>query len=126
MASQVWWHGHLGREEAEGFGGRKPAAEEAAGGNGPGCGDAEGDAGKKLLTPRARRLAVSWAIQDRSYTQRRACRLVGLEPKTYRYTSKRPDDGALRRRLKELALERRRFGYRRLHILLRREGVVLN
>ena len=32
----------------------------------------------------------------------------------------------LRQRLKELALERRRFGYRRLHILLRREGVVLN
>jgi putative transposase len=69
---------------------------------------------------------VSWAIQDRSYTQRRACRLVGLEQKTYRYASKRPDDGALRQRLKELASERRRFGYRRLHILLRREGIVLN
>jgi putative transposase len=70
-------------------------------------------------------LAVSWAIKDKGYTQRRACRLVGQEPKTYRYASKRPDD-ALRQRLKELALERRRFGYRRLHILLRREGVVLN
>jgi len=69
---------------------------------------------------------VSWAIKDKGYTQRRACRLVGLEPKTYRYASMRPDDGALRQRLKELASERRRFGYRRLHLLLRREGVVLN
>ena len=69
---------------------------------------------------------MSWAIQEKSYTQRRACRLVGLEPKTYRYASKRPDDDALRQRLKELASERRRFGYRRLHLLLRREGVVLN
>ena len=69
---------------------------------------------------------MSWAIQDKGYTQRRACRLVGLEPKTYRYASTRPDDGALRQRLKELASERRRFGYRRLHLLLRREGVVLN
>ena len=69
---------------------------------------------------------MSWAIQEKSYTQRRACRLVGLEPKTYRYASTRPDDGALRQRLKELASERRRFGYRRLHLLLRREGVVLN
>jgi putative transposase len=69
---------------------------------------------------------VSWAIKDKDYSQRRACGLVGMEPKTYRYASTRPDDGALRQRLKELALERRRFGYRRLHILLRREGIVLN
>jgi putative transposase len=52
--------------------------------------------------------------------------LVGLEPKTYRYVSRRSDDGPVRQRLKELALERRRFGYRRLHLLLRREGELLN
>ena len=69
---------------------------------------------------------MSWAIGEKDYSQRRACRLVGLEPKTYRYVSTRPDDTALRQRLKELALERRRFGYRRLHIMLRREGIVLN
>ena len=56
-----------------------------------------------------------------------AClRSVGLDPKTYRYASRRPDDAAVRERLKELALERRRFGYRRLHILLRREGIELH
>jgi putative transposase len=69
---------------------------------------------------------VSWAIEERCYSQRRACDLVGLDPKTYRYASRRPDDTAVRMRLKELAQQRRRFGYRRLHILLRREGVELN
>jgi putative transposase len=52
--------------------------------------------------------------------------LVGIEPKTYRYASLRPDDTAIRERLRALAAERRRFGYRRLHILLRREGLRLN
>lgn len=69
---------------------------------------------------------MSWAIRDKQYTQRRACRLVGLEPKTYRYVSRRPDDGALRERLKALASERRRFGYRRLYLLLRRQGLKVN
>ena len=49
-----------------------------------------------------------------------------MEPKTYRYASGRSEDTGLRARLRALAAERRRFGYRRLHILLRREGVTLN
>ena len=69
---------------------------------------------------------MTWAIERKGYSQRRACGLVGLEPKTYRYASKRPDDGEVRGRLRVLAGERRRFGYRRLHILLAREGVLLN
>jgi putative transposase len=69
---------------------------------------------------------VTWAIEQKDYSQRRACRLVGIEPKTYCYRSRRPNDDALRRRLRELAAERRRFGYRRLLILLRREGMVAN
>lgn len=66
---------------------------------------------------------MNWAIDEKSYSQRRACGLIGLDPKTYRYASRRSDDADLRARLRELASERRRFGYRRLHILLRREGV---
>jgi hypothetical protein len=42
------------------------------------------------------------------------------------YQGVRPDDGALRERLKALAQEHRRFGYRRLHVLLRREGHAVN
>ena len=69
---------------------------------------------------------MTWAIEEKSYSQRRACGLIGLDPKTYRYGSRRPDDAELRGRLKALASERRRFGYRRLHILLKRDGVALN
>ena len=69
---------------------------------------------------------MDWAITEKSYSQRRACCLVGLDRKSFRYVSKRPDDAAVRKRLRELALEWRRFGYRRLHILLRREGIELN
>ena len=69
---------------------------------------------------------MTWAVGEKSYSQRRACRLVGLQPKTYRYVSSRPDDGALRTRIKELASQRRRFGYRRLGLLLARQGVRIN
>lgn len=69
---------------------------------------------------------MTWAIEEKGYSQRRACGLIGMEPKTYRYASTRPEDVGLRARLRALAAERRRFGYRRLHILLRREGVTLN
>jgi len=73
-----------------------------------------------------RRRAVTWAIRERSYSQRRACRLVGLHAKTYRYVTRRSDDAAVRARLRELASQRRRFGYRRLGLLLGREGIKLN
>jgi putative transposase len=69
---------------------------------------------------------VSWAIEEKVYSQRRACGLIGLAPKTYRYASCRPGDAQLRLRLRALANERRRFGYRRLHILLKRERIVVN
>ena len=69
---------------------------------------------------------MSWAIGEKDYSQRRACALVDLAPRVYRYRSRRPDDGALRVRLKDLATVRRRFGYRRLHLLLRREGCTAN
>jgi putative transposase len=60
-------------------------------------------------------------------SERRACRLVGIDRATARYRARpRDDEAALRRRLLELAGERPRFGYRRLQALLRREGVVVN
>ena len=69
---------------------------------------------------------MSWAINEKSYSQRRACDLVGLYAKTYRYRPRRSDDGVLRMRLKDLAAIRRHFGYRRLHLLLKREGFCVN
>jgi putative transposase len=69
---------------------------------------------------------VTWAVREKGYSQRRACGLVGLHPKTYRYASKRSGDEELRIRLRELASQRRRFGYRRLGLMLKRQGIKLN
>jgi putative transposase len=69
---------------------------------------------------------VNWAMKTKGYNQRRACALAGIDPRVYRRMSTCPADTALRIRMKELASERRRFGYRRLHILLKREGWDVN
>ena len=69
---------------------------------------------------------MDWAMKENGLSQRRACDLAGIDPRVYRYRSKRADDAGIRTRLRELASERRRFGYRRLHILLKREGVHIN
>lgn len=65
---------------------------------------------------------MTWAIREKEYSQRQVCLLIGMDPKIWRYASRRPDDAAAHGRLSELAQEQRRFGYRRLHILLGREG----
>ena len=60
-------------------------------------------------------------------SQRRACRLTGLSLLTCRYDAQRPAaDAHLSGRITELALERKRFGYRRIWQLLRREGLLVN
>ena len=64
-------------------------------------------------------------VAEFGLSQRRACRLIEIDPKTVRRPSRRGDQ-EVRERLRELAAERRRFGYRRLGILLEREGVRLN
>jgi putative transposase len=74
----------------------------------------------------AQRSAVR-AIQAKfTLSERRACALVGVGRSTCRYLTRRPEWPALRERLRALAGERRRFGYRRLYVLLRREGFLVN
>lgn len=79
-----------------------------------------------MVTPAARREAVAHLVEAHEMSERRACRVTGVDRSSVRYRSTRPGDGELRWRLRELAGERRRFGYRRLHVLLRREGVAVN
>ena len=55
-----------------------------------------------------------------------ACEALGVDRTTVRYVSRRPDDAEARTRIRELAGQRRRFGYRRLHWLLCREGWTMN
>ena len=75
-----------------------------------------------MVGPVAKREAVAHLQASLGLSERRACRIAGADRKMVRYQSRRPPDTALRARLRDLAVERRRFGYRRLFILLRREG----
>lgn len=69
---------------------------------------------------------MTWVIEQKDYSQRRACGLVGMDAKTWRYRSRRNGDKPLRPHQGELAADRRRFSYRQLLILLRREGQLAN
>lgn len=59
-------------------------------------------------------------------SERRACRTVGYCRMTVRHAPTREDDAVLQDRMKAFTNERRRFGYRRIHVLLKREGVRVN
>lgn len=78
------------------------------------------------MTPSKRRLAVTEAREAAQISEKRACRFTGFSLSTQRYRSCRPSDEDLRARLKELAEKRPRWGYRRLYILLKREGCERN
>ena len=79
-----------------------------------------------MVTPTVKREAVAHLKGAHEMSERRACKVIGCDRMTVRYRSRRPDDPRLRERLLALARERRRFGYRRLLIFLRREGFVVN
>jgi len=79
-----------------------------------------------MVTPAVRREAVARAVENHGVSERRACRVLEVDRSTTRYRSRRANDAELRARLRALAAERRRFGYRRLHVLLRREGFLVN
>lgn len=73
-----------------------------------------------------RKQAVELACAEARVSQRRACGLLEMHRATCRYRRRKQDDPRLRERLRELAAQRRRFGYRRLHVLLRREKFRVN
>jgi len=79
-----------------------------------------------MVTPAAHREAAAYLQQTYEMSQRRACRVIAGDRSSVRYQARRADDAPRRERLKALAQERRRFGYRRLHVLLRREGHAVN
>ena len=79
-----------------------------------------------MVTPAAHREAAAYLQSAHEMSERRACRVLGLDRASVRYQASRPGDTELRDRLKVLACERRRFGYRRLYVLLRREGHAVN
>jgi len=79
-----------------------------------------------VVKPAARREMVRHLHARFGYSERRACGLIRMDRSSFRYRPRPRGDGAVRQRLVELAAERPRFGYRRLHVLLRREGIEVN
>ncbi|MER8996197.1 IS3 family transposase [Mesorhizobium sp. M0678] len=77
---------------------------------------------KKMVGPVAKREAVAHLRAAMGLSERRACSIVSADRKMVRYRSRRPPDRELRSQLRDLANARRRFGYRRLFILLRQGG----
>src|SRR6476469_7837288 len=79
-----------------------------------------------MVTPAAKHEAVGHLRSAFEVSERRACTVIGADRTSVRYRARRADDEPMRVRLRELASERRRFGYRRLHVLLTREGLIMN
>ena len=79
-----------------------------------------------MVTPVQRRTAVTHAMLTAEISERRACRFTGFARTSQRYRTRRLSRAELRARLTTLAELRPRWGYRRLYVLLRREGLIVN
>ena len=126
LEGQVRWSRRERRATAEKPRGRESSAEDARRRPHARRADAQGRGAAKVVTPAARRLAVGWLQDGFGVSQRRSCRVVGAVRSTMQYCSRRGDDAALRAELLALAAQRRRLGYRRLTVLLRRGGTLVN
>ena len=79
-----------------------------------------------MVTPAAKRKAVSHLIANHRMSKLQAYKAIGGCRMTVRYNSRRPDYAVLRERMMMIARKHQRFGYRRLLVLLMREGPVVN
>ena len=79
-----------------------------------------------MVTPDVKRDAVAHACLVHGVSQRRACEALEVDRSSMRYRSIRAPDLDLREAMKAVASERRRFGYRRIHVMLQRQGIVMN
>jgi len=78
------------------------------------------------VTPDAKRKAVAYLMETHLVSQRRACAALNVDRSTVRYRSRRDDDAELRATIRRVSKERRRFGYRRIHVMVEREGHKVN
>lgn len=80
-----------------------------------------------MVSPSARKIAVSELVGDWEYSERRGCGLVGVSRTAYRRKPvEKEDEAALRKRIKELAAKKKRYGCPRIVELLEREGWKVN
>ena len=76
-----------------------------------------------MVSPQAKRQGVAYLVAEKEYSQRQACQLIGISRSSARYEKRQKEDEAeLIRDIRDLANRHKTYGYRRIHILLRREG----
>jgi putative transposase len=80
---------------------------------------------KKIMRPPQKRETVSWLLEAYRIGLRRGCRLMMQSRTVYHYQNRR-DDRVITQRIREIAETRIRYGVQRIHILLRREGWLIN
>ncbi len=79
-----------------------------------------------MVSASQRREAVRYLQGHYPVSERRACQVTQSARSVHRYVSRRPTQDALRQRIRELARSRIRYGYKRIHVLLMREGIHVN
>ncbi len=79
-----------------------------------------------MVTPVVKRKAVVQLMEIFQVSQRRACDVLQVDRSSMRYQSRRGNDVELRDAIKRVSRERRRFGYRRIHVMIAREGFEVN
>ena len=79
-----------------------------------------------MVTPAVKREAVVHLCETHGVSQRRACVVLRVDRSTMRYQSLHDDDAELRDAIKRVSRERRRFGCRRVHVMIAREGFAVN
>jgi putative transposase len=79
-----------------------------------------------MVTPVGKRQAVAHLMNVHQVSQRRACEVLLIDRSSVRYLSRRGDDIELRDAIKRVSRERRRFGCRRIHVMIAREGFEVN
>jgi len=122
VESQIQWHGEFGCEAAAGVGGREPAAQADVRAVEPGAPDSQGGSGKKAITADVQRELVSEVCQAHGFSERGACRLLGVSRSMYRYEKKREPDSLLVSKLLEGANAQPWWGIRKLYDWLRSQG----
>jgi len=122
LEEEVRWLAADRDAAAEAIGRRGQQAEADRGGPVARQGDAAGRHPPKNLRPVRKRKLVDVVCGEWDVSIRRACRVLEVDTSTYHYKSRRPEQASLENRIKEICQTRVRYGYRRVHVLLRREG----
>lgn len=128
MAQQIWRDRRGRRQTATGTGARKCAAQTPLGGAGFGGRHHEGGARKKVTSAQQRRETVQ-QIHARGLSLRRSCVLCHIGHSSLRYRSRdrrQAQNQSLAERLRAIACQHPRYGYRRAHALVQREVPTVN